>query len=90
MRQLNCIDPCTSSRTMITTRISGLVPGVQLEFALGLLEAEDAIARDVPLNAHGLPWCGSFCANLKHERSSGNHEPAIPKSITRITFFCEP
>ena len=44
MRQLNCIDPCTSSRTMITTRISGLMPGVQLEFALGLLEAEDALS----------------------------------------------
>ena len=38
------MDPHTASRTMVTTRISGLVPGAFSEFSLGLLEPEDAIA----------------------------------------------
>ena len=38
---------------MVTTRISGLVPGVEAEFALGLLAAEDAIAKHVN---HHPPW----------------------------------
>ena len=42
-RQLNCIDPRTPSRTVVTTRISGLLPGVDAEFALGLLAADAAI-----------------------------------------------
>merc|ERR550514_1312605 len=41
---LNFIDPRTASRTLVTTRISGLVPGALAEFALGLLAPEDAVA----------------------------------------------
>ena len=41
----NCIDPRTPSRTMVTTRISGLVPGAMAEFSLGLLAPDDAVAR---------------------------------------------
>merc|ERR550514_1234957 len=41
---LNFIDPRTNSRTLVTTRISGLVPGALAEFSLGLLEQEDAVA----------------------------------------------
>ena len=41
---LNCIDPHTASRTMVTTRISGLVPGALAEFSLGVLEPDDAVA----------------------------------------------
>ncbi len=42
--QLNCIDPHTASRTVVTTRIGGLVPGAGAEFSLGVLSPEDAVA----------------------------------------------
>ena len=44
VRLLNCINPRTASRPIVTTRISGLVPGVSAEFSLGVLEPTDAVA----------------------------------------------
>jgi hypothetical protein len=41
-RQLNCIDPVSTSKILVTTRIRGLVPGCD-ELALGLLEPEAAV-----------------------------------------------
>ena len=44
VRLLNCIDPRTASRTVVTTRIRRLVPGAPTEFSLGLLEPDAAVA----------------------------------------------
>ena len=46
VRRLNCIDPRTASRALVTTRISGLVPGAPAEFSLGVLAPDDAVARE--------------------------------------------
>ena len=44
--RLNCIDPrAPQARTLVTTRISGLVPGARTEFTLGLIEPDDAVSH---------------------------------------------
>ena len=53
LRPLSCLDPCTSSRILVTTRISGLVPGALVEFSLGLLDPESSIRLLLEVSSAG-------------------------------------
>ena len=69
VRLLNCIDPRTASRALVTTRISGLVPGAPAEFSLGVLKPEDAIASGLPSRVF-LCSCSvaAMCASVEQLR----------------------
>ena len=75
---LNCIDPHSPSRTMVTTRISSLIPGALAEFSLGLLEPDDAAGRSSCVLS--ILFHVSFTIGMASPRRSNSEDEASPFS----------